>query len=99
MLVYFGALSELLIALSDLSAAASVLIFSCERVSDEEAPDGWALRSSGRFAHTRRYVEATAAAAGGFALKAYEEIVPRMEYGQPVHGHMFVFAREVPAYM
>ena len=93
-LVYFGDLSELLGVFGQLSAPASVLVFSCERVGpDESAPDGWLLRSSGRFAHTRAYVEATARAAGGFQLLDYHEIVPRMEHGKPVLGHLFVFVR------
>ena len=93
-LVYFGALKELLQSFADLSAPSSVLIFSCERISSEEAgPDGWKLRPSGRFAHSRQYVEAMAKAAGGYELLGYNEIVPRMEYGQPVLGHLFVFGR------
>ena len=92
-LVYFGELLELLASLARLSSDASVLIFSCERATDEEAPDGWRLRPSGRFAHTRAYVEGMAARAGGFQLVSYEEIVPRMEYGKPIHGHLFVFMR------
>lgn len=93
MLVYFGELSELLNSFAQLSAAVSTLIFSCERATFDEAPTGWRLRSSGRFAHTREYVEQTAAANGGFQLVSYQEIVPRMENGVPVQGHLFVFSR------
>ena len=93
MLVYFGELHELLGAFARLSAAASTLIFSCERTTAAEAPAGWRLLPSGRFAHTREYVVAAAAASGAFQLVAYEEIVPRMENGVAVQGHLFIFAR------
>lgn len=93
-LVYFGDLSDVLAAFSRLSAVSGVaLVFSCERADEEEAPAGWRLRTSGRFAHTKAYVVATAAATGNFELIAYEEITPRMENGVPVQGHLFTFAR------
>ena len=41
----------------------------------------------------RRIIAQTARAMGGYRLVAYEEIVPRMEYGKPVQGHLFVMAR------
>ena len=92
MLVYFGDLGELLQAFGQLGARSSVLIFSCEAATDEEAPDGWRLRASGRFAHTRAYVVGQARAAG-FGLVRVEEIVPRMEYGRAIEGNLFIFAR------
>eukprot|EP00325_Prymnesiales_sp_UTEX-LB-985_P008034 CAMPEP_0174704342 /NCGR_PEP_ID=MMETSP1094-20130205/7973_1 /TAXON_ID=156173 /ORGANISM="Chrysochromulina brevifilum, Strain UTEX LB 985" /LENGTH=143 /DNA_ID=CAMNT_0015902391 /DNA_START=135 /DNA_END=566 /DNA_ORIENTATION=- len=90
-LVYFGVLTELLHAFGRLGA--QVLIFSCERASPAETSTGWQLQASGRFAHTREYVEASAATSG-FALVSYIEIVPRMENGKPVQGHLFVFERK-----
>ena len=92
-LVYFGDLLDLITSFSKLSSPSSVLIFSCERATTEEAPDGWRLLSSGRFAHTRAYVEGVAMAAGRYSLVSYEEIIPRVEYGKPVLGHIFVFSR------
>jgi len=91
-LVYFGALDELLRTFAGLSAAGASLIFSCERVAaGADAPaSGWRLMPSGRFAHTKAYVVA-AAAASGYALRAYDEIVPRREGGVDVQGHVFVF--------
>ncbi len=90
-LVYFGELTSLLRAFSDLAAPASTIIFTCER-TDADAPAGWRLLSSGRFAHTKEYV-VREAAAHGYRLQAYKEIVPRTEYGHAVHGHIFVFER------
>ena len=92
-LVYFGDLRELMEAFAALTSPSAVLVFSCERATSEEAPDGWRLRASGRFAHTKAYVLDEAARAGGFSLVSYEEIVPRTEYGKPVQGHLFALAR------
>ena len=92
-LVYFGALHDLVASFGRVSSPSSVLIFTCERATPEEAPEGWRLLSSGRFAHTRAYVEGVARKAGGYQLVSYEEIVPRVEFGKPVPGHVFVFAR------
>ena len=51
------------------------------------------LLRSGRFAHTKQYVVETAARAGGWGLVRYELHSPRTEYGKPLPGHLFVFAR------
>lgn len=92
-LIYFGDLETVLGTLSSLGAPSSVLMFSCESASTEEAPGGWIMRKSGRFAHTREYVEATAESAGGFDLVSHEDIVVRTDGTVPVGGHLFVFAR------
>ena len=89
-LVYFGRLDSVLASFAAVSSPGAVLIFSCERTTNEEAPLGWRLLPSGRFAHTKEHA-IQAAAAAGYALKEYVEIVPRMEKGEPVQGHMFTF--------
>ena len=91
-LVYFGALGELLSAFGAAQPSGGWLVFSCERATLAEAPLGWMLRASGRFAHTREYVVAQARAAG-YLPAEYAEIVPRMESGVAVLGHLFVFER------
>ena len=91
-LVYFGELTELMGVFDRLSAPSSVLAFSCEKATADEAPNGWLIRKSGRFAHTREYVQVLAAAVG-FEIVSYEDIVPRIEHGQPVSGHLFVLRR------
>mmetsp|Transcript_7613 Transcript_7613/g.16467 ORF Transcript_7613/g.16467 Transcript_7613/m.16467 type:complete len:592 (-) Transcript_7613:164-1939(-) len=94
-LVYFGDIQRLLMNFSELSNGndekTSFLIFSCERVDDEIAPPaGWKLQSSGRYAHSKSYVIGVAEQAG-YDLVSYEEIVPRMEKGEEVQGHLFAF--------
>ena len=53
--------------------------------------DEWLAFFSGA-AHTKEYVE-MAARAGGYELVQYEQQSPRTEYGKPLPGHLFVFAR------
>ena len=96
-LVYIGDLQKLLMNFAKLSAESNnerdaFLIFSCERIEEDNAPStGWKLQSSGRYAHSKSYVVSTAKAAG-YRLIGYEEIVPRMEKGEEVQGHLFQFA-------
>jgi predicted TPR repeat methyltransferase len=87
-LVYFGHLDNLLQTFASLSTPGASLVFSCERATFDEAPLGWRLLSSGRFAHTKNHV-VEAAAKAGYELVTYEEIVPRMERGEEVRGHLF----------
>lgn len=96
-LVYIGDLRKLLLNFGKLSADGNeerdaFLIFSCERLEEKDAPPaGWKLQSSGRYSHSKAYVVATAKDAG-YRLIGYEEIVPRMEKGKEVQGHLFKFA-------
>jgi len=89
-LVYFGSLANILQIFANVSLEGGHLIFSCERATEEEAPLGWRLLSSGRFAHTKRHV-LNAASMAGYHLVSYEHIVPRMERGEEVKGHLFTF--------
>lgn len=89
-LVYFGRLDAVLFSFASVSIPGAVLIFSCERTTRDEAPLGWRLLSSGRFAHTKEHA-VEAAGKAGYTLIEYAEIVPRMEKGEPVQGHLFTF--------
>ena len=89
-LVYFGRLESVLGNFAKLSKPGSSLMFTCERVTEEEAPLGYRLLTSGRFSHTKDYV-LNVAKELGFSLASYEEIVPRMEKGKEVKGHIFHF--------
>jgi len=68
-----------------------ILIFTCEYATIDEAPLGYRLLSTGRFAHTKDYVISSALQNGGYILKHYQKIIPREEKGIPVQGHIFVF--------
>ena len=96
-LVYIGDLQKLLQNFAKLSVKSNeernaLLIFSCERIEEEDTfSTGWKLQNSGRYAHSKSYVVNTAREAG-YRLISYEEIVPRMEKGEEVQGHLFQFA-------
>ncbi|OEU18047.1 hypothetical protein FRACYDRAFT_238480 [Fragilariopsis cylindrus CCMP1102] len=68
-----------------------ILIFTCEYATNEEAPLGYRLLPTGRFAHTKDYVISSAQANDKYKLKRYQRIIPREEKGIPVQGHLFVF--------
>lgn len=89
-LVYFGNLDTLIQTFATISKPGGHLIFSCELTTDDEAPLGWRLLPSGRFAHTKKHAVDIAMAVG-YQLVHYEEIVPRTERGAPVRGHLFAF--------
>lgn len=65
-------------------------MFSCEKIDDEHNDKGWKLLSSGRYGHSRKYIE-DALELLGYEEMAYREIVPRKEKGEDVKGHMFIF--------
>ncbi|CAB9516887.1 Methyltransferase domain [Seminavis robusta] len=92
-LVYFGSLDTVIRTFRQVSVPGALLVFSCERTTSEEAPLGYRLLPSGRFAHTREHVE-KAASKVGYVLRSYEEIVPRQEKGEDVLGHLFAFELE-----
>lgn len=91
-LVYFGDLSGLLQTFANLSTKGAGLIFSCERATEqeEEAPLGYRLLPSGRFSHTKQHA-LEAGSKAGYNLVSYKEIIPRMERGDEVQGHLFTF--------
>jgi predicted TPR repeat methyltransferase len=57
--------------------------------ADSRVCRGWMLQKSGRFAHTRQYVEQLAAQTG-FTVVHYAEHSPRTEGGKAIPGHLFV---------
>lgn len=89
-LVYFGDIQKLIQNFAKLSDKGAFLIFSCERI-DEDDESTWRLQKSGRYAHSKRYVIGAAANAG-YKLVGYEEITPRFEKGEAVLGHLFRFS-------
>lgn len=94
-LVYFGDIGALLQVFASLLAAGGRIVFSCEaleQAGSAEAAGGWRMTASGRYAHSMRYVT-EAAHAAGLSVESHRRIVPRMEKGQAVAGHLFVLAR------
>lgn len=88
-LVYFGDLEEILHAVANVLADGGMFAFSVETW---EEPD-FALTDSGRYAHNPDYVEMVAARCGLVELSG-QDMVLRLESGQPVDGYVTVYASE-----
>jgi predicted TPR repeat methyltransferase len=80
-LIYFGALEELLGASADALRPGGVFAFNIER----EAQRGYALRSSGRYAHSPEYIR-SAAESAGLIVRDMRDGDLRLEAGRPVAG-------------
>ena len=83
-LVYFGALEDVAAASANALRPGGWLIFTVEELHDAGLEAGFAISPTGRYRHSRRYVERVLADANFLA-----EIVPaelRLEAGEPVEG-------------
>jgi len=81
---YFGVIDEALAAARAALRGSGHIVFSTETMLPEETGD-WVVRPSGRYAHSRAYVERAVAAAGLTALQWRVES-PRAEDGKPIPG-------------
>lgn len=84
-LVYFGPLDELLRAAAGALRPGGLAAVTVERHDG----DGYALRPSGRYAHSAEYLRASAAQAG-LAVLGVQECACRLEVGRPVAGYVAV---------
>jgi predicted TPR repeat methyltransferase len=92
-LVYFGPLEEVVAASADALRPGGRLVFTVEELSGASSDAGYAIRSHGRYGHTRQYLERILSGAN-----LQPEIVPaelRLEAGEPVQG--LVVRAEKPA--
>ena len=86
--IYVGRLDAVLPAVGRALVPGGMFAFSVEESADEPV----AIRSSGRFAHSRTYVTGLAAE-HGFAVLDDHPIPIRKEYGRPIGGRLFVLRR------
>ncbi|HRD64908.1 MAG TPA: tetratricopeptide repeat protein [Candidatus Competibacter sp.] len=93
-LVYFGELETILTAAAGALRPNGWLVFTVERCADSEAPSGFHLDPSGRYSHSEPYLLRMLAQTG-MTVGALEEVVLRMEGGQPVAG-LLVSAHRPP---
>ena len=84
-LIYFGDLSQVVARAARVLGDDGALAFSVER--GEEPP--FRLTDSGRFSHHIDHI-AHVAAAAGLEIAHHREDFLRMEYGEPVSGHVVV---------
>jgi predicted TPR repeat methyltransferase len=91
-LVYFGDLAPVMTAARRGLRAGGHLVFTLERASEEEAPQGFRINPHGRYSHTEAYVRRVLAAA---QLEA-RQVAPahlRLELKKPVEGLLVVASR------
>jgi predicted TPR repeat methyltransferase len=86
-LVYFGNLGEVLPAAARALVPGGILAFTVERVPATDVPSGYCIRPSGRYGHTREYLEATLSASG-FREIALQEVDLRREAGKWIGGYL-----------
>jgi len=94
-LVYMGDFENLFKSVSAvLAESKGIFAFTTELLATGSANNaGFLLQKSGRFAHTRSYLEARAKA-HNFEVLSYAEVVPRLEMGQPIQGQLIVLAQK-----
>lgn len=86
-LCYFGDLHKVFAAVAGVLASKGLFGFTLEDSGDENLP--YHLNTSGRYTHTREYVDNELSAAG-LALVKYSSVVLRNEAKVPVAGHLVV---------
>lgn len=87
--IYVGELDTLFAAVKHRTLAGGYFLFSIERCDEVD----YVLRPSGRYAHSRAYIERLAARFG-FAIAAGSPANIRLEAGVPLTGDIFMLRRD-----
>lgn len=99
--VYFGDMSGIFEKAAMVLSPGGIFTFTTEELlpssnigdgANKGASD-YLIQNSGRFAHRKEYLEALANT-NGFSVEFYERFVPRLEYGWPIDGQLFVFLKK-----
>ena len=91
-LIYIGNLVPLFNEVAARLASGGVFAFSTE--TPDDLLDGMCLQSSGRYAHSRRYIEQLAAA-NAFRIITREATVVRTENALAVKGYLFILEKMI----
>jgi len=91
-LVYFGDLAAAMAAAHRGLRPRGHVVFTLERVSDDEAPQGYRINPHGRYSHTEAYVHRVLAGAG-LEPRQIAHVHLRLELKKPVDGLLVVAAR------
>ncbi len=94
-LVYFGDLDTVCSAAGDALCPGGWFVFTVERSPSPVEVPGFNLEPSGRYSHAEPYVRRVLAQAG-MAVERLDEVVLRLEAGQPVAG-LLVACRKAPS--
>ena len=84
-LVYFGALAEIAKRAAQALVPQGILMFTAERSSEIDAPEGYKIHPHGRYSHTRSYLLDVLSRAG-FSGTSAREVTLRKEAGKWVDG-------------
>jgi predicted TPR repeat methyltransferase len=91
-MIYLGELPPLFAAAFNKASENAIFAFSTES-TEKFAERGWELRNTGRYAHTKAFVQQSAESAG-WSLLTCEDVVVRLESNSPVNGHLFLMVRQ-----
>lgn len=92
-LIYIGNLQPIFTALSQKMKPGSLLAFSCEKLPEDGAEQGYKLQSHVRYAQKDSYVRKLASDYG-FEVLAMDESAIRQQAGKPVDGFHYVLAKK-----
>lgn len=84
-LVYFGALENVLAAARTSLCPDALLVFTLEKLDTTKSKRSWVLHPTGRYSHSREYVEKAIDHAGLHQIEIQERVL-RKESGNPVIG-------------
>lgn len=87
--IYVGKLEATFDALSRRLQPGALLVFSTEHLEDNDAPDGFKLRDTSRYGHTKAYIDGLAADFG-FSITHVEQTPLRKEKSGWIAGAMYV---------
>lgn len=91
-IVYLGELKPLFVAVFKKATENAIFAFSTES-SEKANESGWELRNTGRYAHTKAFVQQSAESAG-WSFLSCEDVVVRLESDKPVKGHLILMSRQ-----
>lgn len=84
-LIYFGALDELFATLPGKARPEALFVFSTESYEG----DGFIIRGTGRYAHSRRYIQSVVEQSGGSIL-ADKQVKLRKDIGEWITGDLYI---------
>ena len=86
-LVYFGDLADVVGASARCLADTGWLLFSVEKLDNENTDDPYRLNPNGRFSHQYEYLQQTLIESG-FRIECIQDAILRKELGNPVNGYL-----------
>lgn len=87
--IYIGAIDKIITECSRLLKDKGIMIFSVESIEGSD----YRLRTSGRYAHSEKYIEDLAVNAN-MSIKVSESTVIRKEHGVDINGTVFILQKE-----